>query len=267
MTRNKKTIARFISSTLTAAALAVAFPCAAQSEQPESKWSWSVTPYVWATDVGIDVSVDDQQVIDETITVQELMEDVKTIAQIRLEAQKGAHGFFVDLFDVNLTDDATTVSLPSGAGSATPDPEIGITIPDPARNSGPKTRPPGAPPPLRHPPLNERATIDAEIVPAGGESFTRELEVDDLYADALVGFRYIRPIGERVTLQLRADVSTGGTDLTWSVGPTVGYSFGETGRYTAIAGYRHMEVDFDTAGNVDATMTMSGFVAGLRIGF
>lgn len=264
MNRNHHNTTRL--GSLAAVALAIAFPFVAKAETPSSEWTWSVTPYVWATDVGVDVTIGDSQVIDETITVDELMEDVETIAQVRVEAQTGAHGFFVDLFDVNLADDAQTILLPSG-GSSTLEPEMGMTILDLAGTYDRHGDRKGIQLLYGTRILNERATIAAEVTPASGEPFRHETEIDELYFDALAGFRYVRPIGKHVLVQIRADVSTGGTRLTWSAGPTIGYTFGETGRYSAIVGYRHMVVEFDTADAVEATMTLSGPLAGLRIAF
>jgi len=247
---------------VTAAALVVA----GASSVSASEWKWSVTPYAWATDVGIDVSIDDRQVIDETISVKDLLEDLDTIAQVRFEGQKGAHGFFVDLFDVNLSDDAATIALPSGA-EASLTPEMGMTILELGAIYDPNGDQKGFQILYGTRILNERATIDAEIRRTDGSTAATSFEVDDTFVDALVGFRYIRPIGERFSYEIQADVSKGGTELTWSAGPTLGYSFGESGKYTATAGYRRMVVDFDTAENVDAKMTLSGFVAGLRFSF
>lgn len=246
---------------LAALVVAVTAPAAA------SEWKWSVTPYAWATDVGIDVEVADAQLVDETISVEELLEDLDTIAQVRLEAQKGVHGLFLDLFDVTLSDDATTAALPSGAGQATFTPEMGMTILDLGGIYDPQGDQKGLQLLFGARILNERATIAARVERSDGTTVSRDLEVDDTLVDALVGVRYLRQIGKRFSLQAQADVSTGGTELAWSVGPTLGYTFGEAGRYTALAGYRHMVVDFDTPEQVEATMTLSGFVAGLRIHF
>lgn len=232
-----------------------------------SDWKWSLTPYVWATDVGVDVAIDDRQVVDETISIQELIEDLDTIAQVRLEAQNGSHGLFLDLFDVNLSDDAATIALPSEMGEATLRPEMGMTILDLGGIYDPQGDQRGLQFVYGARVLDQRATIDVEVRRADGSSARREIEIDDTFVDALVGFRYIQTFGERFSLQMQADVSKGGTELTWSAGPTLGYTFGKRSNYTAIAGYRRMVVDFDSAENVDAKMTLTGFVAGLRFSF
>lgn len=230
-------------------------------------WKWSVTPYAWATDVGVDVQVGDREIVDETIPVEDLLEDLDTIAQVRIEAQSGSFGLFADLFDVTVSDDAQTLELPSGNGTATFAPEMGMTLFDAGAIYDPAGDQQGLQLLYGARLFDQRATIDATASLADGSSRSKKLEIHDTVVDALVGFRYLHAIGNRVTLQAQADLSTGGTELTWSFGPTVGYRFGEGGRYTATAGYRHMVVDFETDEEVDAKMTLSGFVAGLRIAF
>lgn len=232
-----------------------------------SEWTWTVTPYAWATDVGIDVQVDDRQLVDETIPVEDLLRQLDTIAQVRLEGQKGAHGVFADLFDVNLSDDAKTVPLPGGDGTATFAPEMGMTILDLGGLYDPRGDQQGFELLYGARLLDERATIAARATFPNGTVKSRDVDVDDRFVDALVGIRFARRIGERFSFQTQADVSKGGTDYTWSLGPTFGYTFGRTSKYTAIAGYRRMVVKFKTDAKVDATMTLSGFLAGLRIAF
>ena len=246
-----------------AAALVVAGNGAANA----SEWKWTVTPYAWATDVAIDVAIDDQQVLEEEISVQELLESVDTLAQVRLEAQHGEIGFFADLFDVTLSEDAATIALPSGAGDATITPEMGMTILDLGSFYDPQGDQQGFQLLYGARILNERATIEARLTRADGSTASRTFEIDDTFVDALVGFRYIRPLGERFSVQLQADASTGGTELTWSAGPTLAYAFGARRQYAATVGFRRMLVDFDTAEAVDAKMILSGALAGLRFSF
>jgi len=232
-----------------------------------SDWRWTLTPYAWATDVGIDVEVADRQLVDETIPAEELLEDLETIVQVRLEAQKGAHGLFLDLFDVNLSDDAQTFELPSGQGEATLAADMGMTILDLGGIYDPHGDRRGFQLLYGVRLLDQRATVDAEVLFPDGGTAARTLEVDDALVDALLGVRYARDLSARWTFEAEGDVSTGGTKLTWNLASNLGYRFGREGRFTALAGYRRMVVDFDTADAVDAEMTLSGFVAGLRIAF
>lgn len=231
-----------------------------------SDWKWSLTPYAWVTDVGVRVDLDDRSVVDETISAADLLEDLKTIAQVRVEAQKGAHGIYFDLFDVTLSDDAAELTLPRG-GSVTVSPEMGMTIAELAGLFDPQGDQKGLQFYYGARLLNERAEIDATFEPADATAIGRRYDIDDTMVDAMLGLRFLHRFGSRWSFAAAADASKGGTELTWSASSSVGYTLGETGRYTVTGGYRFMEVDFATAGEVEAEMTLSGFVAGLRIAF
>jgi hypothetical protein len=235
-----------------------------------AEWRWTVTPYVWASDVGIDVRVDDRVLVDETIAIADLLEDVETIAQVRLEARRDGHalgGAFLDLFDVTLADEAQTIGMPSGAGTATFAPEMGMTFLDLGGVLDPRGDGQGLQWLYGVRLLNQRATIEAQVDFADGSVKTRTIEIDETLVDGLVGVRYTRALGRRFSVQAQADVSSGGTELTWSAGPTFGVALGRTHRTVATLGYRHLEVDFDSEQNFDATMTLSGVVAALRLNF
>lgn len=257
-----------LTSKLALAAAAIAVATGAPGSA--SDWKWSVTPYVWATDVGVEAAIADRTVIDEEIPIGELLEDLETIAQVRLEAQRGAHGLFLDLFDVTLADEATGLALPGGKGIAFVEPEMGTTLLELGGLYDPRGDQRGFQLLYGARLLNQRAQIDAAFELVDGSAVDRTYEIDDTLVDALIGVRYVRRFGERWSLETKADLSAGGTELTWSAAPSLGWSFGEQGRYTLQAGYRRMVVDFDSAdapAEVDAEMTLSGFLVGLRVGF
>lgn len=254
---------RFIATCAMASATALQLAAGAAHA---SDWKWTVTPYAWATDVGVRVEVEDRAVVDETISIADLMEDLDTIAQVRLEAQKGAHGVYLDLFDVTLSDDATTVTLPRG-GTATFSPQMGMTIAELAGLFDPRGDQQGFQLLYGARILNQRAEIDATFEPAAAPAVDRRYDITDTVVDAMLGIRFLHRFDSHWSVAAKADLSTGGTDLTWSASPTLGYTLGESGRYTLTAGYRYMEVDFAASEKVAAEMTLSGFVAGLRIAF
>ncbi len=109
--------------------LAAALLLCGASQAGAGDWKWSVTPYAWATDVGVDVKLDDRQVVDQEIAFEDLLEDLEAVAQVHVEAQRGSHGVMLDLFDVQLAEDGSRVALPVAAGAeAVLSSEIGMTI-------------------------------------------------------------------------------------------------------------------------------------------
>jgi len=233
-----------------------------------SDWTWSVTPYIWATDVGVDVSLNDRKVVDQTIAFNDLLEDVDAVAQVHIEAQHGEFGLMFDVFDVRLSEDDSHVALPvPPGGEAILSSESGMTILELGGLYDPRGDQQGFQVLYGTRILQQRADIDARFDLSPTTSVRRSYEVNDTLIDGLVGMRYIRRFSPRWSYQMRVDASAGGTELTWSAGSGMAYTFGKTGRYTAIAGYRHMVVDFDTDDSVDVDMTLSGFLTGLRMTF
>jgi hypothetical protein len=233
-----------------------------------SGWRWSVTPYAWATDVGVGATLRGRTVIDEEISVDDLMEDVETLFQVRIEGQRGPFGVSLDVFDVTLADAVSDVALPNGAGSADFDADMGMTIIDVAGFLDPKGDGVGASFLYGARILNERAAVDATF--STGASIgdaARRYETNDTFIDVLAGFRYTRRFGSHVSLRMQADITTGGTEYTWSAGPTLSYAFGESGRHALLAGYRRMDIRFKDEGELSSNLTLSGPLLGFRASF
>lgn len=238
----------------------------ARAETPE--WRWNITPYVWATNLGVDVSLLDHQVVDETIEIDELVKDVDLTAQIHAEGQRGENGLMFDLFDVRMSPDDQTLTLPDPAATeAFLSSEVSLTIFDAAGIYDPNGDQKGFSLVYGTRVLRQTADIEARYVPAGGTPFDTTYDVSDTFVDALVGVRYVVRIAPHWSTQLRADASTGGTDFTWSAGSAISYSFGKADRYAVSLGYRRMDIDFDTGDTVDAEMSLSGMLAGFRFSF
>lgn len=238
------------------AALAFGAPVCAGAEE----WKWSFTPYAWATDLGVDVAIDDRRLLDAEVAFEDLLDDIDTVAQLHLEGQRGPHGFLFDVFDVQLSDSAT-LDLPAG-DPASIDSTIGMTLLDLAAIYDPRGDGRGLELLYGTRLLSQRAEIDAEI-----EASALAYEAEDTLVDGLFGVRYVEPFSPRWAGVFRADLSAGGTELTWSAGAAAAYTFGKSDRYALTAGYRHMVVDFDTEDAVDAEMTLSGPFVGLRLTF
>jgi opacity protein-like surface antigen len=85
--------------------------------------------------------------------------------------------------------------------------------------------------------------------------------------DGIVGARGNVNLNERWHLPFHFDVGTGDTDLSWQAFGGIEYSFS---RINLVAGYRHLEWDFDdddTGGDLFEDLYISGPVLGLRYNF
>ena len=234
----------------------------------ENGWKLSVTPYLWTTDVGADVELEDREIYDSTIAFTDLLEDIETVFQLRAEAQRGAHGITFDLFDVTLSEEESILALPPEAGSqAILDSEIGMTILEVGGLYDPHGDQQGFA-------LLYGTRILAQRVEIGGRfelfperTLTASHEAEETLVDGLLGARYVKRFSRHWSWHVRGDLSAGATELTWSAESGLEYTFGKDGRYTFMGGYRQMVVDFEDEGALDVEMTLDGFLGGFRVAF
>lgn len=244
-----------------AAALALSLTGTAHA----SDWRWTVTPYAWGTDVGVDTRIDGRTVVDETIPVEDLLEDVDLAFQGRVEARKGTNGLMLDIFYVGMSDDVDGLVLPQGAGTADLHWKMDMTIIDFAGLVDPNGDSQGFQLLYGVRVLDQRATVDAEFAMPGGAA-TDAYEASDTLIDALAGIGFAMPFTRHLGCRMQTDVSTGSTDVTWSAFPSLVWALGDGGRAITV-GYRHMTIDFRNEGGLDTEMTLSGPVLGLRMSF
>jgi hypothetical protein len=231
-------------------------------------WGFTVTPYMWATGIGVDAQLDGREVVSKNIPVSDLLEDLDTIFQMRMELTYGPFGIAADGFDVSLSSEKNGVALPPpGSGTADLDNSAGMSIVDVAGTFDPSADRSGFGLLGGTRILNQRATVDAVLAPAPGITVAQSYETHETLVDGLIGARFRHRLWRGLGVQMQADASTGGTDYTWSVAPTLTYAFGPVGRYGVEAGYRRMKIDFQDDDGLDAQMTLSGAVLGFRLSF
>jgi hypothetical protein len=248
-------------------AVAAATAAMAAGNASAEEWQWTVTPYIWATDLGIDVTVADRGLVDAEIPFEELVDTLDSATLVRVEGVRGEHGMAFDLFNVKLVG-YESVALPGERDAAlTLDTSVRLSILDATGVYDTGADREGFSLVYGTRVIEQRNRFDAALVADGLTTGTGSYETTDTLVDGLIGFRYVRELPNNFSYQLAADVSTGDTEYTWSAGPTVSYAFGAGERYEVTAGYRHMVVDFDTAEHVDADMSMSGLSVGFRVEF
>jgi hypothetical protein len=248
---------------LGAATLALLMGRAADADD----WKFSVTPYAWVSDIGVDATLGGRQVVDRQIPASDLLAALDTIFQGRFEARRGSFGATLDFFDVTLSDELSGIALPEGAGHADLSSDVGMTILDVAGVYGHEGDGRGLDLLYGTRVLNQRATIDASLNLAAGPIVPQSYQTDDWLVDGLAGIRFRQSLSRHWGFQIQADASTGSTDYTWSVAPSLSYAFGKGGRYEVSGGYRRMTIDFKEDGDVGAQMTLSGALVGFRFAF
>ncbi len=236
-----------------------------------SDWKWSITPYIWATELNADIAVNDQQVASADVSFGDLLDKTDLALMIHFDGQKESHGLLLDLFYCALSDDGGTAPLPTPpGGTATAGAEFDLTLFDAAGIYNPRGDGEGVALLYGVRVLDHSTDIDATFDIGPGTVVTRSYDAGDTLVDALVGVRYIGRFSPRFHYNLRADVSGGGTKFTWNAMAGIGYSFGKSDRYALLAGYRYMDIDFDTEQDiptVNVDVAMSGAIVGFRFSF
>jgi hypothetical protein len=172
-----------------------------------------------------------------------------------------------DLFNVEVVD-SVAAPLPGQTGTdLTLDSTVGLTILDATGVYDPAGDGKGFSLVYGARVIEQRNDIDATLGYNGATLASKSIDATDRFVDGLVGFRYVRELPRNFSYGFAADVSTGETELTWSAGPAIGYTFGDREQFRVTAGYRRMDIDFETAEPIDADMSMDGLLIGFRIDF
>jgi len=229
-------------------------------------WAFTATPYVWATDLGVQADLNGRQVVDEKVSVGDLVEKIDMIFQGRFDVRYRQLGLSTDVFDVTMSDEAS-VALPQGAGTGSFAPEMRMTIFDLAATVNPSANGYGVTGLAGMRLIYERADVDATYELANGTVVPQSYSTHETLVAALTGVRFARPISGRWGFQSQADVSTGATRYTWSLAPSLNYTLDARGKYAVSAGYRHMHIAFKESDGIESDMTLSGALLGFRMAF
>jgi len=230
-------------------------------------WQWIVTPYVWASNLGVNVSTDARQIVDRDLTFGDLLKDVDMTAQVRLEAQRGRNGVFGDLFGNRLSKDSQIALPQMGGAPASLSSSVRMAILDAGGLFNPTGQRRGLTLFYGSRMVIQRASVDADIAVPQAGTVSEHRDLDETKIDALAGVRYSQPLPWRLTALVHADASAGGTKYTWSGSAGLAFALGGRGRYTLTGGYRRMQIKFDAADSTNATLTMSGMVFGVNMRF
>jgi hypothetical protein len=239
--------------------IAVSVAAVATVADAGERWQWSVTPYIWATDISEDLIVDGAVVGGGDTDFNDLVDKIDASIQLHFEGIGDRWGVFADVSAVEISDSET-----GELGVVRLDVEIDETVGE----IGAIYRPGGREGRLdlllgaRMLWVDERYTFQL-----GAPEILRQVRVDEDYVDALVGARYTIPLSERWAVSLRGDLSFGGTDLVWTAQGLVGWKFGAKRQSAIFAAYRYRDMEYGKADVVEVDKTLSGFGLGVKIGF
>lgn len=226
-------------------------------------WEWTLVPYVWASDISVDVTANNEPVFSADIGFDDLLDKIDYGIQLHFEGRRGKGGFFTDLTFLKLGQTQTTVARPPLPGGT----EVMSDVKSTMIEAGGFYRPSEGTDGLDL--LVGIRIIDFEMdlritspPPAG---LSTQVTSSKTITDVFAGLRYQAPLNERWSFVLRGDVGTGDTDRAWNALALLGYKLGKKKQKTILFGYRYLEMEFKESGSgltVETDMVMSGPIVG-----
>jgi len=244
----------------------VALAGAAQAQE----WRWSVTPYMWASEVGVDVSINDHEVLEREADLADVLDSLDFMVQVHFEGQKGRHGLLLDLIYNDLGDDDRRFALDDPPGEVVVKGDLEMTILEAGGIFNPRGDGTGFAFLYGARVIDLDEEFDARYDFGPGSTPGRRYSASTTLLDGLVGARYVGVISDRWSFHIRADASAGGSELTWNAWTGFGYAFGAAKQHAFLAGYRYMEIDFkekDARAELEIQNKLGGFIAGVKFGF
>jgi hypothetical protein len=249
---------------LAIAALVLGLGLPAQAEEAGATtsggWSFGLTPYVWFASLKGDVAtISGLPPVSVDAGFNDIIENTDIALMLAAEARRGHFGIVTDLSYLALSADGNTPG-PLFGGADVDTSTVFATF------AG-----------FYQVVAHERVSLDAlagarvwyvdtEIDLSTGLLPARNVQDDEVWADPVVGLRWNAQLGRGFFLAGYADVGGFGvaSDSTWQLLGTLGYRFNDW--FSARAGYRHLDVDYDNDGFV-WDVELSGPIVGATFRF
>ncbi len=253
------------------AVAALAATIAVPAQAADNDWQWSLTPYLWGSNLGLDVSINDQDAVEKTMNVGNLLDKLDFAFEVNVQAQKGRHGLWLDASYYNLGDDDVVRPLAGHAGSEiVADGDLRLLLADFGGLYNPRGDGRGFAVLYGVRMLDTDQKIKVRIDTPLGSTPTRTYNSGNTGFDALLGVRWVSALSDRWLFNFRADASTGDSEYTWSGLAGVGYTYGASDQYALLAGYRYLKIDLkekDAHAEVESRLEMYGPYVGFRFVF
>ena len=228
-----------------------ASPALAQEQDPES-FSWSVTPYIWASETKLDLTLGNGMSGGDKLSFSDLLDTLDTAFMIHVEGGKGSWSMFGDLtyLDMSETDERNLITIESDSeqtfldlGAAYWPGGIGSNL---SILGG-----------LCHSGFDDRYSFYA-----GGEAIGTHRNKNDYY-DALIGVRYRFDLSERWSLLTRADYSFGDSEGIYVLNANFSITVGKRRQIRILFGYQYKQAEFRD-GDLRSDFSYYGPMAGFN---
>lgn len=226
------------------------------SAQKNDKIAWSVTPYIWASDTSLDLTVEDTGINGGVeIPFSDLLDILDTAIQVHVEGGKGSWSVFSDITLMETTDTIDRPLLIIGTNSKQ-------TFIDGAVAYWPQ----GVGSNLNFYAGVRYTDFDNRYEFSLGADPQVERHSSKDFFDALVGIRYRFDLSERWGLLTRADLSFGESEGTALIQGLFAYTVGKRQQNRILFGYQYKQAEFQDGG-LNQDYSYDGPMAGFNFRF
>src|SRR5688572_17718488 len=225
-------------------------------EVSRDQWRWTITPYLWGSDIETDVRFPGGQEIGGTARFNDILDKLDIGGMVHFEGRRGGWGMFVDATYLALSDDTTQ-------GPFSADSELDTGLYDfaatytPGGGSSAFTALAGA----------RIVDLSLEMTFSGpGPIGPIRRTSDKSFTDFIVGGRLVHPFNDRWLLTLHGDIGTGDTESSWNALALIGWKFGGDLDKAVLFGWRHMEFEVEERGR-ETDVIFDGPIAGVLFSF
>jgi len=221
--------------------------------QDANSFSWSITPYLWATETTVDLTFRDADIGAGEISFNDLLDVLDAAFMIHVEGGRGNWSAFGDLTYLKTSDstertalivDSNSKQLFLDAAAAWWPGGVGSNL---SLFGG-----------LRYSEFDDRYSFRLIInnAPVGERRSTKD------YYDALIGLRYRFDLSDRWALLTRADTSFGDSEGTVLLQANLAWTVGKRQQNRILFGYQYKTAEFRDADlrlDFDYQGPMAGF--------
>lgn len=223
--------------------------------QESSNMKWAITPYLWASDTTVDLTLRDTNLGSGDLTFNDLLDVLDTAFMVQIEGGRGNWSAFTDITYLATSDtterplitidadskqtfvDAVVAYWPEGVGSA-------FNLFAGLRYSG---------------------FDDRYIFSATGTELGRRDSSSDYY-DALLGIRYRFDLSDRWAIQTRGDYGFGDSEGVLLLRASVAYAVGKRRQNLLLFGYQYKQAEY-RGGDLTTEFEYAGPTAGFAFRF
>ena len=234
---------------------------------------WTIAPYIWLPSVALDSTVAGGPITGPGLPLNNLIDKLDGAFMGHFEGRRERFGLFGDLIYLSLADSNVISIGPGGPilGDLTTDTSLTLKLYEIGGVYRVASHDPDS---ASFDILFGARVVDVDLntnlILPDSDMTPVSLSSEVSKSDAFFGGRLVGGFSDKWRYTVRADMSAGGTNGTFNIFGTVGYTFGQTGLFSLDFGYRHMAIklkDSQDGTNTETDITLSGPLLGFIFTF